>query len=179
MEGECIVDIVLISLLLVGMIISGMICIIVRDLLKASIALSVMSAMLAILMFLLDAPLAAVFELSVCAGLITVMFISAISMTKVHSKEEAAAMEKKRRRRFVALPILIVVLLTVVLFALWTRLDNLVPYITIPEAQRESVQNFLWQKRQVDLLGQIIIVLAGVTGVLFFFKEGKGEEDAS
>ena len=79
--------------LLVGLVISAMVCIMIRNLLKACISLAVVSAILSLIMFLLGAPLAAVFELSVCAGLITVVFISAVSMTRVRSKEEIAEKE--------------------------------------------------------------------------------------
>lgn len=52
-----------------------------KDLIKASISLGVASAILAAIFFLLDAPYAAVFELSVCAGLVTVLLLSAVNMT--------------------------------------------------------------------------------------------------
>lgn len=156
--------------LLVGLVVSAMVCIIIRDLLKASIALAVVSAILAIIMFLSKAPLAAVFELSVCAGLITVVFISAISMTRIRSKEEVAQMEKERRKRFALLPVILIVLLAGVLFAIWPHLNALIPYKAAPLGTATE-QNFFWNKRQVDLLGQIIIILAGVYGVLIFFKD--------
>ena len=52
-----------------------------KDLIKSAIALGVSSGLLAAIFFILDAPFAAVFELSVCAGLITVLLLSAVSMT--------------------------------------------------------------------------------------------------
>jgi NADH:ubiquinone oxidoreductase subunit 6 (subunit J) len=157
-------------LLLAGLVVSAMVCIIIRDILKASIALAVVSAILSIIMFLLSAPLAAVFELSVCAGLITVVFISAISMTRIRSKEETSQMEKERRKRFVLLPVILIVLLAGALFAIWPHLDALIPFKASPLGTATE-QNFFWNKRQVDLVGQIIIILAGVYGVLIFFKE--------
>ena len=53
-----------------------------KNLLRAAIALGVGSAALAILFFLLGAPYAGGFELSVGAGLISVLFIIAISLTE-------------------------------------------------------------------------------------------------
>lgn len=53
-----------------------------KNLLRAAVALGAGSAALAILFFLLDAPYAAGFELSVGAGLISVLFIIAISLTE-------------------------------------------------------------------------------------------------
>ncbi len=157
-------------LLLAGLVVSAVVCIMLRDLLKASIALAFVSAILSVIMFLMNAPLAAVFELSVCAGLITVVFISAISMTRLRSKEEIAQMQKERRKRFALLPVILIVLLTAALFAIWPHLDALIPYTAAPMSA-VTEQNFFWNKRQADLLGQIIIILAGVYGVLIFFKE--------
>jgi NADH-quinone oxidoreductase subunit J len=53
-----------------------------KNLLRAAVALGMGSAALAILFFLLGAPYAAGFELSVGAGLISVLFIIAISLTE-------------------------------------------------------------------------------------------------
>ncbi len=156
--------------LLAGLVLSAMVCILFKDILKAAIAMAVTSAILAFIMYMLKAPLAAVFELSVCAGLITVIFISAISMTKLQTKAEVAQIKKERRRRYVYLPVLLIVLTAAALFIIWPHLNALIPY---KEVHGEPVANLqiLWDKRLVDLLGQIVIVIAGVFGVLIFFKE--------
>ena len=52
------------------------------NLLRAAIALGVGSATLAVIFFLLDAPYAGGFELSVGAGLVSVLFIVAISLSE-------------------------------------------------------------------------------------------------
>jgi len=53
-----------------------------KSLLRAAVALGISSAALATLFFLLKAPYAGGFELSVGAGLISVLFIIAISLTE-------------------------------------------------------------------------------------------------
>ncbi|MDD4307879.1 MAG: hypothetical protein PHU53_03620 [Thermoplasmata archaeon] len=53
-----------------------------KNLIHASILLGTGSAVLACVFFIAGAPFAAVFELVVGAGLITVLFVSAISLTK-------------------------------------------------------------------------------------------------
>ena len=68
--------------LLLSLIISIIFSITLRDLLKASIALGIASVILSLIFFRFDSPYAAVFELSICSGLITVLFISAISMMR-------------------------------------------------------------------------------------------------
>ena len=58
-----------------------------KDLVKSVIALGIGSALLAGVFFILNAPFAAVFELSVCAGLVTILLLSAIGM--LEKKEES------------------------------------------------------------------------------------------
>jgi len=72
------VYIVLAVVILVGAITA----VLARNLLQAAVALGVGSAALATLFFLLNAPYAGGFELSVGAGLISVLFIIAVSLTE-------------------------------------------------------------------------------------------------
>ncbi len=58
-----------------------------KNLLRAAVALGVGSAALATLFFLLGAPYAGGFELSVGTGLISVLFIIAISLTESMRKQ--------------------------------------------------------------------------------------------
>jgi uncharacterized MnhB-related membrane protein len=53
-----------------------------KDILSAAIALAVLSAVIAMMFFELDSAYAGVFELSVCSGLITALFVSVISLTR-------------------------------------------------------------------------------------------------
>jgi NADH:ubiquinone oxidoreductase subunit 6 (subunit J) len=59
------------------------------------------------LMFRLQAPLAGVFELSVCAGLIPAIFLSTIGLTQRLAPETLAARRKEKVRRSWFLPILL------------------------------------------------------------------------
>ena len=63
-------------------LVSAITAVLSRNLLRAAVALGVGSAALATLFFLLDAPYAGGFELSVGAGLVSVLFIVAISLTE-------------------------------------------------------------------------------------------------
>ena len=159
----------LMLILLAGLVISAAACVIISNVLKASMMIAIISCILAIVMFLLGAPLAAVFELSVCAGLVTVIFISAISMTRVKTKDEEARQAKDRRRRFYPLPAVLAALLAVILIFFLPRLSALVP--DAPYAGAASEPDVFWHERPADLVGQIIIVLSAVFGVLIFFKE--------
>ena len=53
-----------------------------RDVLKGALALAVKSAILAAMFYHFGAPWAAMFELSVCAGFITVLFLAVIALTE-------------------------------------------------------------------------------------------------
>jgi len=63
-------------------LVSAITAVLSRNLLRAAVALGVGSAALATLFFLLNAPYAGGFELSVGAGLVSVLFIVAISLTE-------------------------------------------------------------------------------------------------
>lgn len=68
--------------LFVAAVVSAVLAVRFNNLLFAAIALAALSAILAIVFYQLNSPYAAVFELSVCAGLITALFVSAITLTR-------------------------------------------------------------------------------------------------
>jgi uncharacterized MnhB-related membrane protein len=63
-------DITIILILVTTMVIAAVYTVMVTRLLHSAIGLGLTSALLAILIFVLACPIAGVFELSVCAGLI-------------------------------------------------------------------------------------------------------------
>ena len=75
--------------LTVIMVGGAVVAVLARNLIRSAVALGIGSAALAMLMFLLNAPYAGGFELSVGAGLISILFIVAISLTE--------SMEEQRR----------------------------------------------------------------------------------
>jgi NADH-quinone oxidoreductase subunit J len=162
-----------VNTLLLGLTIAAALwTVLTPTLLRSAIGLALTSAMLTLLMFQMDSPLAAAFELSVCAGLITVVFVSTISLTAPMEKQAAQVRAKSRLKRFA--PLLGVVAWVVAL--LWTvgyTLD-----IRLPVGEGGPVREVLWNLRRFDLLGQIIVLFVGVFGVVILFKEKKGEKEA-
>lgn len=76
-------------LMLVAVILVGAtIAVLSRNLLRAALALGIGGAALAVIFFLLDAPYAGGFELSVGVGLISVLFIIAISLTETLESQD-------------------------------------------------------------------------------------------
>ncbi len=160
-------------ILMIGLVVSAVVCAILSDLLKAAIALTITSAILSVILFVMGAPLAAVFELSVCAGMITVVFISACSMNRNRTNEEHARRQKERNRRFVLLPAMLFALTAVLMMVLQPHITDISPAVTVGSGA--GVQHALWGTRQVDLLGQIVLILTGVYGVIVFFKEKEAD----
>jgi NADH-quinone oxidoreductase subunit J len=137
-----------------------------RSLLRSAMGLALTSIVLTILMFRLNAPLAAMFELSVCVGLISVLFVSMISLTHPSSQEDAILRMRERLARFWFLPLIIIVVAAVLIFM------NIKLAVRLPAPEMlKDVRAVLWHVRQVDVLGQMLILLIGVFGVILLFKE--------
>jgi len=155
-------------LILTAMVALALFTVMTRSLLRAAIGLALTSAVLTVMMFRLGAPLAGVFELSVCAGLIPVIFITVISMTKPMKKEEAKEFAIERWSRFWILPI-IVVIAAILLFTAHIKFDAKLP----PVHAESDVRDMMWGARQLDMLGQVMVLMAGAYGILVLFKEMK------
>ena len=155
------------KIMLFTMVLAALWTVMTRSLLKAALGLAVTSAILTIIMFRLDSPLAAVFELSVCAGLITAVFISAISLMKPLTHKETIELSKERIKRYWYLPV-IMVIAGVALSFLNIPMNFRMP---LEAASSADVRSTLWNSRPLDLLGQIVILLAGVFGIVILFKE--------
>lgn len=158
--------------LLLGLIVaSALWAVLTPTLIRGAIALALTSALVTILMFGMDAPLAGVFELSVCAGLITVVFVSAISLTR--PKGEAQTAERAEARRQAFLPLLGVAFAVGVLMWAGGYVLNAGQVAPAAGAPALSVREALWNVRRIDLLGQLLVIFVGVFGVVILFKEEK------
>ena len=157
--------------ILIFLIIAALWMVMTRSLLRSAIGLALVSLVLTIIMFRLDSPLAAVFELSVCAGLIPVLFISTISLTHPLNKQEMVQHMKDRFRRFWYLPFIIVIA-GIALSLLKVKINLNLP---LPETDN-NVRDILWNLKPLYLVGQIIVLLAGAFGVVILFKDSKKDE---
>ncbi|MFA5139898.1 MAG: hypothetical protein WC728_11760 [Elusimicrobiota bacterium] len=157
--------------LLAALAFFSMCAVMADDLLKAAVSLGAASVALTLLFYEMAAPWAAVFELSVCAGLITVLFVSSINL--IRGEERFLA---ESRHRFAALP------LFAFCFAagLWLFGDH-VSATLLPArdgASDPGVGAALWSLRRRDILGQICMFLAGVLAIAAFFGPAKPAEKA-
>jgi NADH-quinone oxidoreductase subunit J len=114
-------------------------------------------------MFHLNSPLAAMFELSVCAGLITAIFISAISLIKPLSAEEIARNKKSRLKRYAFLLIIIAVVAIAMQYVKTPSIGALFAPIEF------DVRRMIWHVRQLDLIGQLVILLVGIFAIRILY----------
>jgi NADH-quinone oxidoreductase subunit J len=164
--------VILMTIILVLLVLAALWASLTTLLLRATIALALTSAMLAVVMYSLGATIAAVLELSVCAGLISVVFVSVISLTQRKPFKEYVTRRLSRMRRFWPLP-LVMIAAGVALSFVHTPVQIVLP---LPDGGGD-VRTVLWNLRQLDLFGQILILLAGVFGVLVLFKREEKDGD--
>ncbi len=150
------------------MLLTALWTVMARSLLRAAIGLALTSAIISILLYRFNAPLAAAFELSVCSGLISVIFITTISLTQPLTWSEIYDHARRRLRRFWLLPILLVLVAAALYLLKISFSFNLPP----PEIEPD-VRVMLWYLRPLDIIGQLIILLAGAYGVVILFREIK------
>ena len=162
----------LMTILLVLVVLAALWASMTTLLLRATIALALASAMLAVVMYTLGAVIAAVLELSVCAGLISVVFVSVISLTQRKPFRDYVVRRASRLSRFWPLP-LILVAAGILLSFIHVPVQVAMP---VPGAEGD-VRVVLWNLRQLDLFGQILILLAGVIGVLVLFKRESKDDN--
>ena len=150
-------------LLLLGAVVCAGMAVRARPL-HAALWLAALSALIAIVLYRLGAPEVAVIELSVGAGLITVLFAFAISMA-----EDEAMPAPLVPRPFAWL------LVAVAGGALlWLLLPALPAARQIASDDPFIVQ--IWDNRALDLALQIVVVLTGVMGVLSLLGETRAPE---
>lgn len=156
------------AVLLIAVTLGALWTVMTARLVYAVIGLAVTSAVLTIVMFMMNAPIAGVFELSVCAGLIPAIFLSAISVARKLNAQTAAIRTREQIRRFWLLPV-ITVLVGVVLMGVSVA----APSARVAAGPAEDVRTVMWNMRQLDILGQIVVLLAGAFAVIILLKESK------
>ncbi len=130
-----------------------------QKLLSSALWLAGVSALVALILYQLGAYQVAVIELSVGAGLVTVLFVFAISIAGDDSMQAAPQ-----------IPVRLVVGMLLIFAALlgWMIL----PLDGIKSAPGDgSFGAVLWDNRALDILVQIVLIFTGVLGVLGLLSE--------
>jgi uncharacterized MnhB-related membrane protein len=129
-------------------------------LLVSALWLAGTSALTALMMYRLGAPEVAVIELSVGAGLVTVLFVFAINI---------AGEDTPSLRSLVPAPLAWAVALGAVGLAAWMGLPALGAPATGP--QTAPFATVLWEHRRLDVLLQVVLIIGGVLAVLGLLAE--------
>ena len=131
-----------------------------RRLIMSALWLAGVSAMLSIAFYVMGAHQVAVIELSVGAGLVTVLFVFAISIAGGETISARSLLPKPLAWGLVILSALLVGWLALPL----DFIEQQVP----PEPSFAFV---LWQQRGLDVLVQVVLIFAGVLGLLGLLAE--------
>ncbi|MCL4270617.1 MAG: DUF4040 domain-containing protein [Anaerolineales bacterium] len=146
-------------LLLVGAIFCAYRAIVSKRILTSTIYLACISALVSAVLYLLGAPQVAVMELSVGAGLVTVLLVYAVSVVGEDALDPASVIPKPLA--------FIVVGLSAILLG-WM----VYPSIQLSEqAGPIDLASVLWQNRVLDVWIQIVLIFSGVMGVLGLLSE--------
>lgn len=149
--------------LLAGSVLCAIQAIRATRLLAAAIWLAGVSALVSIVLYVLGAQQVAVIELSVGAGLVTVLFVFAISI----AGEEAMAV-----RAIVPRPVGLVLVVAAVGLLAYMALGAQGPAVQGAVIEG-SFSQMLWEQRGLDVLVQIVLIFAGAIGVLGLIGEGQ------
>lgn len=149
-------------LIVVAMLICAIQAIRVHRLLFSALWLAGCSALVALLMYLIGAPEIAVIELSVGAGLVTVLFVFAINI----AGDEAIAAHS-----IIPKPLAWVLLGSAVLMLGGMALPGFFNLSAVPA--QDGLSGVLWQDRNLDLLLQVVLIFSGVLGVIGLLADQK------
>jgi NADH:ubiquinone oxidoreductase subunit 6 (subunit J) len=116
------------------------------------------------MIYLLGAPQVAVIELSVGAGLVTVLFVFAINISGEEALNLKPVMPKPLAWGLIAIAIGLTIYLTIQGGGLSVVLKATTETSTV-----------LWADRYLDFLLQVALIFCGVLGVLGLLSEGKPE----
>ncbi len=155
-------------LLLTGLVLFSILAILSKDLLKSAISLAVASLLLGIVFFRMGASYAGVFEISVVAGLITVLFILTIALTKAEGDVRESNLAK------VVFPLFFVAFIIIDALVMKGLIQK-IPALP-GTAEQGAFGDVLWKQRSFDLIGQLAIILAGVFSVLALFRKRDKDE---
>jgi uncharacterized MnhB-related membrane protein len=147
------------AVFLLGVVLCAYRAIVAKRILSATIYLAGVSALISAVIYLLGAPQVAVMELSVGAGLVTVLLVYALSVVGDDALDPASVIPKPLAFGVVGLTVVLLGLMAYP--AIQTNLDH----------GAITLANSLWQNRVLDVWIQIVLIFSGVMGVLGLLSE--------
>lgn len=147
-----------------GILLCAILAVTSKRLLVSAIWLAVTSALVALMLYLLGALQLAVIELSVGAGLVTVLFVFAINISGEEPLNLKPVMPRPLAWVLVGLAAGMTIFLVLKNGALGWSLQTL-----------STTSMILWTNRYLDMMLQIAFIFCGVLGVLGLLSGGKPE----
>lgn len=142
-------------LVVAGLVVCAYQAVVAQRLLFSALWLAGASALTALLMYMMGAPEVAVIELSVGAGLVTVLFVFAINI----AGEEGLNLPP-------IVPRPLAWLLVVFFILLFGWINSGLPGLQWMYVSQAEFANAVWQDRQLDLFLQILLIFSGVLAIL-------------
>lgn len=147
------------AIFVIGAVFCALMAMASRSLLASTVWLAGVSALVSVLMYMMGAEIVAAIELSVGAGLVTVLFVFAISISGSETNEPGP-----KSALFSSIAATLTIIATTLL--VWMILP-------MPESAAASAAGpvltfaeVLWQQRSLDVLIQVVLIAAGAMGVL-------------
>ena len=153
-------------LLLTGAIFCAYRATVSKRILSSTLYLACISALTSVVIFMLGATQVAVMELSVGAGLVTVLMVYALSVVGEDALDPTSVISK---------PLAIGLVAAVTISLAWMVYPAIQSAGLMGSVDLASV---LWQQRVLDVWIQIVLIFSGVMGVLGLLSErtpGKAE----
>ena len=143
--------------LAIGMVVSAVFAIYLKETISSVLSLSTMIILLAILYFQLGAPFAAIFQLALGAGTAAIFLLAGDTLTKRNDEKTS---QKTKLLAVVAAAFLCVPVVfgTIAMDFFGSSLDI-------------SISSALWEIREIDVLAQGLVVLTAAIGVAILLKE--------
>ena len=130
-----------------------------KHLLPSTLYLACVSALASVTLYLLGAQEVAVIELSVGAGLVTVLLVYVLSVVGDDNLDPTSIIPK---------PLAFVLVATITILVTWMAF----PLITSPSTSNEvMLAQVLWKHRALDVWVQVALIFSGVLGVLGLLSE--------
>ncbi|NOT04436.1 MAG: hypothetical protein HOP27_07530 [Anaerolineales bacterium] len=146
-------------LLLAGAIFCAYRATVSKRILSSTLYLACISALISVVIFMLGATQVAVMELSVGAGLVTVLMVYALSVVGEDALDPASVIPK---------PLALGLIGAVTILLGWMVYPAIQVTIATGDVDLASV---LWQSRVLDVWIQIVLIFSGVMGVLGLLSE--------
>jgi len=149
------------SIVVIGILVCAFQAMRSSRLLTAALWLAGTSALVACLMYLLGAPELAVIELSVGAGLVTILFVFAINIAGDQPVQVGALVPR---------PVSAALVIVALALLVWFNLPGLSAQAAA--ANTTPFTKVFWQERSLDTLLQLVLIFAGALGILGLLTEG-------